>query len=133
MATRARGNGEAGRDISVDATVRILRQTGYAPTVTPDSIEPVESLPVPADEAFAERYTDTDLLGEGGMGEVRLALDARIGREVAMKIVRPGQGSRSDLRSRFCVRLACRGSWSIRRSCRSTISALAPTVRRSSL
>ncbi|HEX7665512.1 MAG TPA: protein kinase, partial [Polyangiaceae bacterium] len=35
------------------------------------------------------------------MGEVRLALDARIGREVAMKIVRPGQGSRSDLRSRF--------------------------------
>lgn len=101
MTTRARGEGGAGRDISVDATVRIVSPTGYAPTVTPDSIEPVESVPVPEDQAFTERYTDAALLGEGGMGEVRLALDARIGREVAMKIVRPGQGSRSDLRSRF--------------------------------
>jgi serine/threonine-protein kinase len=41
------------------------------------------------------------LLGEGGMGEVRLCRDRRIGREVAMKVLRPGAGSRSDARARF--------------------------------
>ncbi|MEO8878045.1 MAG: serine/threonine-protein kinase [Polyangiaceae bacterium] len=84
-----------------EGTIQIHRRTGYAPTVTPDSIEPVESLSVPKDDGFGSRYTTSDLLGEGGMGEVRLAHDARIGRDVAMKVVRPGQGSRSDLRSRF--------------------------------
>ena len=79
----------------------MVRRTGYSPTVTPDSIEPIESEPVPKDADFKDRYSARDLLGEGGMGEVRLARDTRIGREVAMKVVRPGAGSRSDMRSRF--------------------------------
>jgi len=89
-------------DSDLTATaIKINHRTGYAPTVTPDSIAPVESEPVLGDDGFGSRYTTSDLLGEGGMGEVRLTRDARIGRQVAMKVVRPGQGSRSDLRSRF--------------------------------
>ena len=84
-----------------DDTVKMVRRTGYSPTVTPDSIEPIESEPVPKDADFKDRYSSRDLLGEGGMGEVRLTRDTRIGREVAMKVVRPGAGSRSDMRSRF--------------------------------
>src|SRR4030095_6264705 len=53
------------------------------------------------DRGFDERYEDMQLLGEGGMGEVRLCRDRRIGREVAMKVLRPGTGSRSDARARF--------------------------------
>jgi serine/threonine-protein kinase len=47
------------------------------------------------------RYDALELLGEGGMGEVRLCKDVLIGREVARKAIRPGHGSRSDLRRRF--------------------------------
>jgi serine/threonine-protein kinase len=49
----------------------------------------------------AARYHDIEALGEGGMGEVRLAKDLLIGREVALKAMKPGVGSRSDLRMRF--------------------------------
>jgi serine/threonine-protein kinase len=59
-----------------------------------------------ADSAFPLRYTKGDLLGEGGMGVVRACVDRRIGREVAIKIVRPGDGSRGDLKARF-LREAC--------------------------
>ena len=90
-----------GSGLPHDDTVKMVRRTGYSPTVTPDSIEPIESEPVPKDADFKDRYSARDLLGEGGMGEVRLTRDTRIGREVAMKVVRPGAGSRSDMRSRF--------------------------------
>ena len=37
------------------------------------------------------RYEAEAVLGEGGMGEVRLCRDVRIGREVAMKMMLAGQ------------------------------------------
>ena len=46
------------------------------------------------EKAFVDRYEGSSLLGEGGVGEVRLTHDARIGREVAMKVIRLAQGSR---------------------------------------
>jgi serine/threonine-protein kinase len=53
-------------------------------------------------EAFVERYQRLDLLGQGGMGEVHLCRDARIGRDVAMKVVREGNpSSASDREPRF--------------------------------
>src|ERR1700729_2659960 len=53
---------------------------------------------LPHDEAFADRYARRTQLGEGGMGEVWLCKDQRVGRHVAMKVIRPGHGSPGGLR-----------------------------------
>ena len=46
------------------------------------------------DEAsFAGRYQGRAVLGTGGMGEVQLVRDARIGRDVALKVARPSAGA----------------------------------------
>jgi len=52
-------------------------------------------------DRFTERYSTGSLLGEGGMGEVRLAKDRRVGRDVALKVIRAAHGPRADLRERF--------------------------------
>ena len=44
----------------------------------------IDVAPTPLAELGATRYEVRALLGEGGMGEVRLCRDARIGRDVAM-------------------------------------------------
>jgi serine/threonine-protein kinase len=59
------------------------------------------SLPPAGQDDTATRYEARELLGEGGMGSIRLYKDRRVGRDVAMKVIHPGHGSRSDLRSRF--------------------------------
>jgi eukaryotic-like serine/threonine-protein kinase len=51
--------------------------------------------------APGERYETRTALGEGGMGEVRLARDRLILREVAMKLVRGEHAARTDSRQRF--------------------------------
>src|SRR5262245_52240698 len=38
--------------------------------------------------AFAERYEARSVLGEGGMGEVRLCRDRLVGRDIALKVLR---------------------------------------------
>lgn len=59
--------------------------------------------PTPAleDDGFQTRYELRSLLGEGGMGEVRLCGDTRIGREVAMKLVHPDRQESERLRAGF--------------------------------
>ncbi|MDB4992576.1 MAG: Protein kinase, partial [Myxococcaceae bacterium] len=48
--------------------------------------------------SFAARYDAHHLLGRGGMGEVRLHRDARIGRDVAMKVIRADQAHQASIR-----------------------------------
>ncbi len=50
---------------------------------------------------FAQRYNLRGVIGQGGMGEVRLCHDARIGRDVALKIRKPGGGTGGEARARF--------------------------------
>jgi len=46
-------------------------------------------------------YEIVSPLGTGGMGEVYLARDTRLGREVALKVLRHGMASSPELRARF--------------------------------
>jgi serine/threonine-protein kinase len=61
------------------------------------------------DESFEKRYEVRAKLGEGGMGEVHLCKDLRIGREVALKVIRSEHGARSDLRKRFLREVRVQG------------------------
>jgi eukaryotic-like serine/threonine-protein kinase len=53
------------------------------------------------DGTVKARYADGGILGEGGMGEVRLCSDRRIGRDVAMKLVRADYRDDASVRQRF--------------------------------
>ncbi len=64
---------------------------------------------LPQSETFEARYELRTKLGEGGMGEVLLCKDVRIGREVALKVIRAEHGSRPDLRKRFLREVRVQG------------------------
>jgi serine/threonine-protein kinase len=62
------------------------------------------------DEAdFEARYQMGEVLGRGGMGEVRLCTDMRIGRTVAVKVIRPESAKRPRLRARFLFEAKMQG------------------------
>lgn len=105
------------RDDDPEATATVPRTSPEAPTRRRDAAAPlplaanapsagifgstheIDVAPTPLAEQGVARYEVRALLGEGGMGEVRLCRDHRIGRDVAMKVIRAGQGP--DAHARF--------------------------------
>ncbi len=59
--------------------------------------------PASAAEVIADRYELGRLLGRGGMGEVREGLDLRLGRHVAVKLLRADLAADGELSRRFEV------------------------------
>jgi serine/threonine protein kinase len=80
---------------------QVTTQSSRATTAAQTPFTQVDAAPPRVPTEGLPRYEALELLGEGGMGEVRLYKDALIGREVALKAIKPGHGSRSDLRMRF--------------------------------
>ncbi|MFT3773771.1 MAG: serine/threonine-protein kinase [Minicystis sp.] len=73
-------------DVSAHAPARLSLGTGERPVQA---------------ASFEQRYEARDVLGVGGMGEVRLCKDKLIGREVALKVMRSGGDSSDFARDRF--------------------------------
>jgi serine/threonine-protein kinase len=71
---------------------------------------PVALTAAPIDDAgFEGRYELGPVLGEGGMGEVRRCGDRRIGREVALKLMRGGGAAPAAARARFLREVRVQG------------------------
>jgi hypothetical protein len=57
---------------------------------------------LPPDATHEEnRYIEREVLGEGGMGKIFLCLDERVGRDVAMKVLRTRYAKQPDTLARF--------------------------------
>ena len=57
--------------------------------------------PGPSTEILAGRYELGPVIGQGGMGVVRRGVDLRLGRDVAIKLLRPDMAAPADVRHRF--------------------------------
>lgn len=66
-------------------------------------------LPPEAVAPTSSRYDELGVLGEGGMGKVHLCRDARIGREVAMKVILPDFQANESTRARFIREASVQG------------------------
>jgi tRNA A-37 threonylcarbamoyl transferase component Bud32 len=85
---------------------RLGRSEGVAAARADLSADPepgdVLSASLPLDAVHdRERYRERSVLGEGGMGRIHLFQDARIGRDVAMKVLRKRYARHPDTVARF--------------------------------
>src|SRR5262245_54074407 len=77
-----------------------MTDDGSAPTI-PDTQAPTHGSPSGIPKAPDPRYALRTLLGKGGMGEVWLAHDLRIDRDIAVKLMRGGGSTDPELIARF--------------------------------
>jgi len=72
------------------------------PVLSPEAAEQAVISGLPPDAVHEEsRYIERELLGEGGMGRIYLCRDERVGRDVAMKVLRTKYAKAPDTLARF--------------------------------
>jgi serine/threonine-protein kinase len=81
--------------------ITLASRPSAAPAVRTDVVDPAAT-------SSAERYERVDMLGSGGMGEVWLHRDRRIGRRVAIKTLK-GEGQNDVARDRFLREVRVQG------------------------
>src|SRR5687767_3673469 len=83
-------------DDEVEVTARSAKTQLEPEESSPGTVQHVDG-PLTTDlEHRTGRYELHRMLGEGGMGEIRLCEDKRIGREVAVKSMRADTAARRD-------------------------------------
>lgn len=87
---------EATMESQVDPDAGILQTVDRGQPVDPQVKETVDFAP-----ETQSRYTLTRVHGEGGLGQVWLAVDPSLNRDVALKRIRPGKGSSRDAQLRL--------------------------------
>ena len=85
-------------DVANTPTIDATRRTGTGPSAASASMPAVD--PASTTNVDEARYQVKSVLGRGGMGEVRLCHDRRIGRDIAVKLVLSG-GADAGVRARF--------------------------------
>src|SRR4051812_19491058 len=69
---------------------------------SPEIADPLAASGLPPDAAHdRDRYLERSVLGEGGMGRIHLCHDTRVGRDVAMKVLRQRYAKHPDTVARF--------------------------------
>ncbi|HET8934188.1 MAG TPA: protein kinase [Polyangiales bacterium] len=83
------------------SAISTLAHKSAAPADEPPAVH-VEISGLPPDSVHDEnRYHERELLGEGGMGRIFLSHDDRVGRDVAMKVLRRKYAKQADTLARF--------------------------------
>jgi serine/threonine-protein kinase len=77
-------------------------EAALARNTLPTMVDPLNASGLPADAVQAsDRYLERSILGEGGMGRIHLCHDTRVGRDVAMKVLRQRYAKHPDTVARF--------------------------------